>query len=525
MYSPKKIRKRSRRDGSKTKNLAAHIIQTAGRKHIYKTRKRLSNRKTRAADIIQRTARKYLLKKRKGLSKTRGFYRNGIYIPMKKSSKLFDFYKSTYGAMPSPPNLPKPKIKKNGPGLLIHDTLVTSISGPAGITILKPTLEFHKSHKAPIFILFGDRHKSNEKMCDPCSCEEGQKSCCFEIYSTRLLKLIDEIAKDHIVHFSIEDGLNSYQNFATSNDTLKYHEKKAKAENFPMDKLRVPIWACYSKQYKRFFRDSYNELCPTQNILWHKADVRQSYLSGKPIEYQYDFYKCLHRVFMIIDNYVRKKNPERAVQETDLCSTECSYYFRNRDGIRLLQSFFEPDFHKRVAAFRRNGKIVSPIHKQIGKMSKEHQNDWEAYIDEYYKYYDTTYRRKNSYSEETKTFYKQIIYFVKHRNHSALSDLFQSDKMNTSILILDELLLYNSFTLDLYFLARSFKTTSDNTNPLISIGYFGRAHARNIKHFLLNIMKSYEVVFEVSLERGVVSRCLTIDKHVDLDALIEEYTQ
>jgi hypothetical protein len=89
-----------------------------------------------------------------------------------------------------------------------------------------------------------------------------------------------------------------------------------------------------------------------------------------------------------------------------------------------------------------------------------------------------------------------MIDLVKDKKNTELSNLIVS-KRKVARLICLEILAYNAMALDLYFLTRSFKTTSDNTNPLISIGYFGRNHVDNLRHFLVNITKNYESVLEV----------------------------
>ena len=95
------------------------------------------------------------------------------------------------------------------PGILIDDTLISRISGPVNLSILIPKKEFHKSHKAPIFILFGDDHFSFKNMCDECLCINKDKSCCYEIFSKDFLKIIDNVAAKHIVYFSTESGLSN----------------------------------------------------------------------------------------------------------------------------------------------------------------------------------------------------------------------------------------------------------------------------------------------------------------------------
>jgi hypothetical protein len=85
----------------------------------------------------------------------------------------------------------------------------------------------------------------------------------------------------------------------------------------------------------------------------------------------------------------------------------------------------------------------------------------------------------------------------------------------------------NLIGLDLYFLARSFKKPEGSETPLVSFGYFGATHCKNIRHFLLNIMGNYEDVYtqdNSKYEGGTEpNRCLEITKHVNLDTMMEHY--
>ena len=80
----------------------------------------------------------------------------------------------------------------------------------------------------------------------------------------------------------------------------------------------------------------------------------------------------------------------------------------------------------------------------------------------------------------------------------------------------------NLIGLDLYFLTRSFKKPQGSEQPLVSFGYFGAMHSRNITHFLLKIMGDYEQVY-LQDEIDKKNRCIKIDKHVDLQGIIESY--
>ena len=85
--------------------------------------------------------------------------------------------------------------------------------------------------------------------------------------------------------------------------------------------------------------------------------------------------------------------------------------------------------------------------------------------------------------------------------------------------IASDILYFNGMTLDLYFLSRSFKTTTTNTNPLISIGYFGDIHVKNIVYFLTEIMKNYELI---TINSSKNKRCLEITENINLNDMIDK---
>lgn len=81
-------------------------------------------------------------------------------------------------------------------GLKLGGKVIKRISGPVYLNILKPSMSFHTKFKAPIFVLFGDRHKSKENICDDCTCIDDEKSCCYEVFSDDFLRIIDNIGSD-----------------------------------------------------------------------------------------------------------------------------------------------------------------------------------------------------------------------------------------------------------------------------------------------------------------------------------------
>ena len=206
-------------------------------------------------------------------------------------------------------------------------------------------------------------------------------------------------------------------------------------------------------------------------------------------------------------------------------------------------------------------KDTSLIFKQLKKLPENQQKDWENWIKQYYRYiYNTVIEREKKdlhKIEKLKEIITKIISFlqdfIKYYNlygtegddkyydkqqetEADLIKYVKNEKEKNEDGIYGFLKFYNihSFIsdinlidLDLYFVLRSFKKPEGSNNPLVSIGYFGATHCENIVHFLMNIIGEgkYEEVYkkdEIKIGEEV-SRCLEIDKLVDLDEVIDSY--
>jgi hypothetical protein len=368
---------------------------------------------------------------------------------------------------------------KEKKGLKINNKVITSISGPASMVILKPMQKF-STHKNPIFILFGDVHESYSRMCTECNCEG--ENCCYPIYSKELIKLIDEIAKKHTVYFSTEYGLGDP------------FEKGTLKETGPITKLANTISLCNAKSRQ----------CFTKNINWQLVDVRKNWKQN------YDFFQCmsdLYKLLMYMDDetkstfFVNNKATEIAQK-----------YQQYRE---IVLSFMDKDFYK--------NQFQNLVYKQSAKMSKE----WEGYIE---KYYEVFWKRVYEASEVNVKLYKDLIDAIFRRIPSPFHRITVFKSMeeyrykNYQDLITD-IFMYTAVSVDLYFILRSFKTTSSKKNAMVSIAYLGLGHTNNIEKFLTEIKGDYEVVYTTSKPRYGsmdVNRCMEIDKAIDLDKMIEE---
>lgn len=366
-------------------------------------------------------------------------------------------------------------------GLKINNNLVTSISGPVSMVIIKPLQKF-STHKNPIFILFGDIHDSYSGMCEECTCGGGE-SCCYPIYSPELIKLIDGIAKHHTVYFSTEYGLN---------DPFL---KLGKMVSGPSRKFLETIALCNMKKRQ----------CFTKNINWQLVDIRNNWK-------KYDFFNCMQDLFVLLiwmnDETISKYLVDN--KATEIAQKYQQYY-------EIVLKFMDKDFYKKQSDH-------NLIYKQSAKMSKE----WEVYIE---KYYEVFWERVYKLTEFSVKFYKELIDFIFSRipspfhRHTVFESLEKYRFSWRNKDLGEDIFMYTAVSVDLYFILRSFKTTSSKKNAVVSIAYLGVGHTDNIEKFLTEIKGDYEVVFsssKPSIDSSDINRCLEIDKPIDLNKLIEE---
>ena len=82
--------------------------------------------------------------------------------------------------------------------LTIYNKQIDKISGPISIGIFKPNKTKFENYKKlgitlPIYILFGDKHRSFANMCELCECNLGSSNCCYKIYDPNFMRLIDKL--------------------------------------------------------------------------------------------------------------------------------------------------------------------------------------------------------------------------------------------------------------------------------------------------------------------------------------------
>ena len=351
--------------------------------------------------------------------------------------------------------------RKNG--LRINNHLITSVSGPIDMVIMKPTRKF-STYKNPIFILFGDYHNSFSNMCNDCSCPANNNECCYEIFSKDFLKIIDGLAKDYNVYFNYEFGLGT--NWYLNN-------------RGPLHQFHNTLLSCQNK----------SPTCFVKNVKWQLADIRKEWR-------KYDFFKCLQDLYDIIKDF------------DDLDINEAKSFARNyKQYHTILTKFLDKDFYKQ--------KLNNLVYKQAQKMSLE----WDRYIS---RYYNLFWKRPTLDKKLFLDFLNDIFDMKDLEKYRHYLDYFESLKKN--------IFEFTSLSVDLYFILRSFKTTSDGKNAVVSIGYFGASHTGRTERFLTEILGEYEVEFcyKPSWKYGdpnrltdTLNRCMQINKPINLNEMIQ----
>ena len=174
------------------------------------------------------------------------------------------------------------------------------------------------------------------------------------------------------------------------------------------------------------------------------------------------------------------------------------------------------------------------------------QNQWYAWIKKYFSYKkNITEVKVNkifieswnkfinlliSYSEISDS--KQQIEYINSiyeenyvvDNQFIFIEFYTEEEKSLTYYDIIKLLSMNTTLLDLYYLTRMFKKPTNDYNPLLSIGYFGRTHSQDINHFLLNIINLYENVYtESNIIDEKQFRCLDIKEHINLDEILDTY--
>jgi hypothetical protein len=393
--------------------------------------------------------------------------------------------------------------------LLIGDKKVTRISGPVSMHILCPKRdsEYIKLFpKAPILILFGDYHFSDEAYC---KINEADKDTLihYHIYNTEFLKLFSEkVGEDNIIDLYLEGGSKTHD-FSKENEPMTRDTSGGKG---PMHELWLLFRKCYRNT--RMKREPVEESgCDViKNIRWQSSDIRG-----------YGQFKAYFIVQFNFDIIMQSYRGDQRVQEIKkiLVNRDFKEY---AECLLLTQEEF-------IKKYLHDDKSL--IAKQLNKIKNTKQKDYlitmfEDYIKAEYKKTDPEQLkeftllnkamiRMSNYdlSEEYDKAYEYVNAFMSGGGSFGLYLEFNK----------------NLFTLlpDLYLLARSHKymakTKEDESKeeikyPLVNIVYYGDYHVNNLVTCLRKIYDTVSI--KAKDPTSPVLRCLlpmgnlTLDKYI-----------
>ena len=384
----------------------------------------------------------------------------------------------------------------------ISGTTISSISGPVSFYYFRPT---NKLSKLPLIMLFGDIHRSQDKMCDNCNCSKDKKSCCYRISDPELLKLFDTLgSSEYPVDFYTETSFIGT------------------GEGFKNGEMEILTTRNMTSCYHHRLRGTKYDKCPTRNIRWHAGDIRRSSEKNS-------------------DKFIKKINSNNTVSEYKKTSKHYINNFYVESQIEMIISLLVEEllteehfvltpfgsfdkFKKFIMLLFEQNETVglsslhnfasalfsmknSAISKQVQKQSLSELKNKELWVNLYVmglkKMFDLFSKEK-------------IIELKRTAEESTLDslklDLFGLRYWNSIKSIITTSLV------DLYVLARMFKQPTDGKISSLSFGYFGNYHIENMVNILSNLdiildMKDgskYELVKRIDYDKSNISRCLTM---------------
>ncbi len=420
--------------------------------------------------------------------------------------------------------------------MLIKDKKIASISGPVSFALLKPKKFIFDDLKKegvhlPIFMLFGDYHFSDDFQCENCSCNLEDRSCCMPVYSDEFLRFIDSMAtKEYPIDFGIEgfnleDDRMRYKYFAEK--SAEWDKEYGLLKKGSIPKLRESITACYQRELRG--SKLYEKYCPTKNIRWHYMDPRQARESKYNLEYllwQLGFLE--EKIFAINYKKEDKKQLKKDIEEikkkfpseemwrfvTNLkkqlvIDPKSGIYSYFKVGEKYNNSLVLKQFNKLSKSFKDLPFWKQALSDYIIYVLKERRERYaELFIDNYLERMDSS--RDKYYSLLFNYDIEGVFEFINGEHYNMLGAT-----LNTT---------ENTIFLDLYYIFRTFKIPKGDKNPFLSISLFGDAHSQNIKYFLTEIIKFYEVVEDVKVkdEDKPEMRC-TYMPNIDFNELTLEY--
>jgi hypothetical protein len=412
----------------------------------------------------------------------------------------------------------------------INEKTINKISGPVSMYILYPIAEYLKFNPfAPIFILFGDEHHSNERYC---AYEEEYKDSNYKIFDINFLQLLsnavdgkDEIKENNLVDFYVEGGDMHLMDIIKSKN------------NHPIEEIWELFTKCYSNERMgRYPLDENKENCNMiKNIRWQSGDIR--------------FFQKESKICDLCDyllKFIKKVENKDDIYEKVKFIIYIRYYFlriKYKCRKELQDTKIKPDEIYDEYVINTN----SLIYKQLIKIKSGNEDEdilnRENIEKEFKEYINFVYKEHFDGNEENlekiKYIHKNFIDLFKHKPYSngeleIINKLYKCYNEKDLNKYIDFLMMRGSMKADLYTLARNYKimaykksidknAQSTIPRPLINICYFGNLHIEHMNYFL-KLNKKYLNVSKVVFDKtddlksaDEKNRCLDLTSLTPLD--------
>lgn len=435
------------------------------------------------------------------------------------------------------------KVAKSTPHITIGGHDITSFSGSVGVTILEPTQAFKDQQKsyglnAPVSLLFSDIHGTKDNLCEACTCTSG--GCCVNASEDYWFHLLDKMSsKKSPVYVMIENAVN----LGTDKSAVQDREKQ--------DTKRFEIIQRVAETAKNCFTQSDRRLCSFKNIFFNMIDPRTvwNYLTapwGRITEQQKKADNTL-----ILEDYSEAWKPyiPRYFAEATLDTlttgesnndlypflTSCFISEEVMTNARvtikwLLQWLDKPSFEGYLRFWLTAKQGI--VHKEITKCRGALQDpEWWIKLAMRSETHQAWRKRVESTVKATSSQYKARVSGILEILEKA-TDIVNAWSRVKNLPLTDKGSGYvnlNGIILDMYMLARSFKSVEGGTNPSLTVSYVGDFHAENQKAMLIGSGMYVESYEQVSFDRSEllppfdkISLCQKITETLDIDAMLRD---
>ena len=441
-------------------------------------------------------------------------------------------------------------------GLQLKTRTIHRISGPVSVHYLKPSGPY------PLILLFGDVHRSEEGMCDKCTCTSNSQGsqgsqCCSLLHDAAFLQGLDEIASEYPVDFFTE--------------TDKTHPLISEPDDGPLDIFINRTHSCYDVLKRS--APNYSQ-CPTSSIRWHYNDIRMMtnkvepylisaykrsldrFLRGLP-ENGCDSWELKNYLMEMADEYEgaleefaenlspknsKKRNIYQALGEktirqlldeiVDISTTATSANNSTANSVtaKLLTILFS-------AMESQRGTRGSGFFKELDGLPQPLQDTsiWLELITlslQSNTFYQEAIKRLTALhsrpDEDRVSVVQDLLYYLIRTGSDdemlpddydiMTEDPYRATMISYTKVVSILLLTIEGILLDVYTIARMLKRPVGGAPSALSVGYMGNAHVVSIIKMLAHPVFGYQVAYET--HQG---RCQTIRNRIPLYTDLQEH--